>query len=593
MRISPPPLLLPLLRLLQNNAPGVESAAWMDMIASCGTSGQKEICATQSFVTPSPCMTTLPNGTEVLEYVGGYGTTFQYLDGVVADGTDISNLEDPPAFNGVRISVLLDDNGICKTTVDNNGNEMDCASCTYCGRDDFNYAIDCTNVKINENMVFTRALTCDESILPVLFPLDKNDGNTKVVKVLPPGYEDTVYCPPSTCKFYTNPQGLVGPLSSFNKCLDPSSGQVTEGVWTGSLTNVTAPEGWVKEPAECAECATDLDCFPKMRTRVPTQHKLTGARRCKCYASSDIEPIFDECQGEAGTGFCAIAQCKADFCAGLEAYCEQDVGVCSLREGAAIPPESTPVPNPSTSTTAATTAVTTASAATTTSAATKTAECTTDQDCFTKMRTRVPTLTSLIGARRCKCYASLKIEPFDECQGELGTGFCATAQCNADFCAGLEAYCEQDVGVCSLREGAAIPPESTPTVSSSAVEPQPKPSEVKSVQSACLTQEECDNMRQELGFNSLFIGTWPSKGCFYKGDNAFFGEGGTIDEMSKPNLPGIQVRIWCNDTGSLSLSNAMASESILTYPNKASENSSPSFLLNMMVTSFILYSIWK
>lgn len=126
----------------------------------------------------------LPNGTEVTEYFGGYRTTFDYFDGF-ADGTDLLDCEETPVNNGVRISVVLDDNETCKTTVDNNGTEVDCASCTYCGVNEFHYALDCTNVDINENMVFTRALTCDESILPVLFPLDDNNGGVAIADSSP------------------------------------------------------------------------------------------------------------------------------------------------------------------------------------------------------------------------------------------------------------------------------------------------------------------------------------------------------------------------------------------------------------------------
>lgn len=100
---------------------------------------------------------------------------------------------------------------------------------------------------------------------------------------LPPGYEDFMWCPPDNCRFDTNqPYGLVGPASTFNKCknliggkttlyvlcsllisaalhwglwflielLSFHKGEITNGIWTGNLTDVTVPEGWI-EPQEC------------------------------------------------------------------------------------------------------------------------------------------------------------------------------------------------------------------------------------------------------------------------------------------------------------------------------------------------------
>ena len=70
---------------------------------------------------------------------------------------------------------------------------------------------------------------------------------------LPPGYEDVMHCPPGSCRKYVNPQGMVGPTSTFNKCYDPATGDMVDGVWTGSLSDVVAPEGWVANPEACPE----------------------------------------------------------------------------------------------------------------------------------------------------------------------------------------------------------------------------------------------------------------------------------------------------------------------------------------------------
>ena len=36
-------------------------------------------------------------------------------------------------------------------------------------------------------------------------------------------------------------------------------------------------------------------------------------------------------------------------------------------------------------------------------------------------------------------------------------------------------------------------------------------------------------------------------GCFMKGENAFWGSGGSVNDISTANLPGEQTRLYCND----------------------------------------------
>lgn len=71
--------------------------------------------------------------------------------------------------------------------------------------------------------------------------------------VLPPGYEDIMYCPPDYCDRYISHGNsrFVGPASSFHECYNPETGDVVDEVWTGSLSDVVAPEGWVESPPVC------------------------------------------------------------------------------------------------------------------------------------------------------------------------------------------------------------------------------------------------------------------------------------------------------------------------------------------------------
>lgn len=62
---------------------------------------------------------------------------------------------------------------------------------------------------------------------------------------------------------------------------------------------------------------------------------------------------------------------------------------------------------------------------------------------------------------------------------------------------------------------------------------------------ACLTREDCDQKRAEMGMSYFGEGDFPSKGCFSKNGKAYWGEGGSTGDMSTPDLPGVQERIWC------------------------------------------------
>jgi hypothetical protein len=154
-----------------------------------------------------------------------------------------------------------------------------------------------------------------------------------VEAVLPPGYEDKIWCPPSNCRFFTDPFGFAGPLSSFNKCFNPTSDVETEGVWTGSLTDVTPPHGWIEPDmctaAEYSQCETKNDCETAIRTKVPVDEG--GA--CNCYVNSVSHP-FDQCVGMAPNE-CKTVQCGGDECEYYVASCAPGEngtgGTCTIR----------------------------------------------------------------------------------------------------------------------------------------------------------------------------------------------------------------------------------------------------------------------
>ncbi|EJK48083.1 hypothetical protein THAOC_33149 [Thalassiosira oceanica] len=101
---------------------------------------------------------------------------------------------------------------------------------------------------------------------------------------------------------------------------------------------------------------------------------------------------------------------------------------------------------------------------------------------------------------------------------------------------------------------------------------------VADVSNFCFNAIECEETASELGFNRFQVGDFPTKGCFSKGDKAYFSLGG-IDEMSSTDLPGVQDRIYCSSGASRSSSlstllNKVANEDI----SQANSASSASYL---------------
>lgn len=67
----------------------------------------------------------------------------------------------------------------------------------------------------------------------------------------------------------------------------------------------------------------------------------------------------------------------------------------------------------------------------------------------------------------------------------------------------------------------------------------------------CTTEEQCrqqfSNMATAIG-GVFFAGDFPTKGCFMKNGNVYFGSGSMVeDDLAETDLPGSQERIWCNN----------------------------------------------
>jgi len=156
--------------------------------------------------------------------------------------------------------------------------------------------------------------------------------SSNAVAVLPPGYEDYMWCPPGDCKIYTNhyEYGFAGPTSAFYYCYDSLTGNVTDGVWTGSLTDVKPPAGW-EEPEICSkevysECDYNKDCVPAIRSMAPEDEKSS---LCYCFADSVFEP-FDQCEGKSD---CIASNCATNQCDDRRGKChigENGAGTCII-----------------------------------------------------------------------------------------------------------------------------------------------------------------------------------------------------------------------------------------------------------------------
>ena len=70
---------------------------------------------------------------------------------------------------------------------------------------------------------------------------------------------------------------------------------------------------------------------------------------------------------------------------------------------------------------------------------------------------------------------------------------------------------------------------------------------LQSDQRACVTVEECDSKRKDLGFAKFkSSSSLTTKGCFFNRDKAYFGIGGSGEDLETTPLQGQKQRIWCD-----------------------------------------------
>ena len=65
----------------------------------------------------------------------------------------------------------------------------------------------------------------------------------------------------------------------------------------------------------------------------------------------------------------------------------------------------------------------------------------------------------------------------------------------------------------------------------------------------CLMEEQCRAKFDSMNLSGGIFYTspdYPTKGCYQKNEKVFFGSGGTVEDMSLTELPGVQQRLWCD-----------------------------------------------
>jgi len=72
----------------------------------------------------------------------------------------------------------------------------------------------------------------------------------------------------------------------------------------------------------------------------------------------------------------------------------------------------------------------------------------------------------------------------------------------------------------------------------------------------CLTVAQCREKSRVMNPGiGVHVSDWKTKGCFTKKGKAYFGTGGTVEEMSVAELPGLLVeRVWCDKEEAVVLS---------------------------------------
>jgi len=108
---------------------------------------------------------------------------------------------------------------------------------------------------------------------------------------------------------------------------------------------------------------------------------------------------------------------------------------------------------------------------------------------------------------------------------------------------------------------------------------------------ACLTEEDCDEKRQEMGIETFYSDVnYATKGCFTKNGKSFFSTGSMAD-MSEVNLPGIQERIWCSKNGA-NINSVLQQADTKTISQVQHESASSSaFSLRSFMFASLLYNV--
>jgi len=92
--------------------------------------------------------------------------------------------------------------------------------------------------------------------------------------------------------------------------------------------------------------------------------------------------------------------------------------------------------------------------------------------------------------------------------------------------------------------------DAPPTSIADDVSPKPEGGEREGDNSvACLTYQQCKAKHESMNDGGTFyMNDFPTKGCFSKTTNKhiYFGTGGSVEEMTKDDLPGVQERVRCD-----------------------------------------------
>ena len=106
----------------------------------------------------------------------------------------------------------------------------------------------------------------------------------------------------------------------------------------------------------------------------------------------------------------------------------------------------------------------------------------------------------------------------------------------------------------------------------------------------CLTEEDCKARYTSMNNAGIINGYFysgsdlPTKGCILKGENFFFGLGGTSEEMTEDDVSGEQQRVWCYVEPALTQSELKASKEAMSMSLSLSMSMSMSLPLSMSMS---------